>query len=165
DTPPARITPLLLYGASVIRFPGSIDEAFGVLAEASKAGLAMDVSTIRGVNPFQAEAPRTIAFEIVSAMGDAPEWIVVPTGGGGTLAGIERGFNELREAGLVSRLPALVAVQPRAYNTLERALSNGRTPISDARLLEIQTTSPTILTKLAHTIPPDGVEALHAIQR
>jgi threonine synthase len=163
-TPSARINPLLLYGATVIRYPGSIDAAFEVLAEVSATGLAMDVSTIRQVNPFQAEAPRTIAFEIVSQLGDAPDWVIVPTGGGGTLAGIARGFGELHVAGLTTKSPALVAVQPSAYNTLERAVAQHRTRYSHAHQMEIATDEPTVLSKLAHTFPPDGLEALEAIR-
>jgi threonine synthase len=164
STPQARINPLLVYGATVLRHPGSIDDAFQILAEVSDAAVAMDVSTIRHVNPFQAEAPRTIAFEIAAQLGDAPDWMIVPTGGGGTLAGIARGFHELERAGLTSRVPALVAVQPAAYNTLERGLARSDERFTDARELRVETDDPTILSKLVHAFPPDGLRALAALK-
>lgn len=36
---------------------------------------------------MQSEAAKTIAHEIAEQLGDAPDWMIVPVGGGGTVAG------------------------------------------------------------------------------
>jgi threonine synthase len=161
DTPPTRRQVLHLFGAEVLRFPGPIDDALALLARLRPVGLAMDVSTTRAANPYQAEAPRTIAFEIVAHLGHAPDWLVVPTGGGGTLAGIARGFAELVAAGLIARGPRLVAVVPSAYNALARAMA---APEIEPQAMATTNEGPTILNKLAHSWPPDGIEALAALR-
>ena len=62
--------------------------------------------------------------EIVAALGRAPDWVLVPVGGGGTLFGIWRGFTDLLRLKRIRRVPRMVAVQPARFNTLEQALAN-----------------------------------------
>ena len=50
------------------------------------------------------EGVKTIAFEIVAALGDAPDRVYVLVGGGGLLAGLWRGFEEARRLGWSARV-------------------------------------------------------------
>ncbi|MCK4926117.1 pyridoxal-phosphate dependent enzyme [Candidatus Aerophobetes bacterium] len=54
-----------------------------------------------------------------------PDWIVVPVGAGPLLAGIYKGYKELKQLGLVDRLPAMVAVQARGCAPIVRAFDKG----------------------------------------
>ena len=124
--PPARVRPLAALGARLFEVDASIDEGIAALgALAGQNGLYV-ASTTRSVNAVQAEAGRTIAYEIVEFLGRAPDRIVIPTGGGGTLAAIHAGFVQLLGFGLIRALPRLIAVVPERYDTLARALASGR---------------------------------------
>jgi threonine synthase len=75
--------------------------------------------TRRFGNPFGLEDYKTIAYEIwLQLGGDLPEWCFVPVGGGDGFAGIWRGFLDLRQLGLATRVPRMVACQPDAGASL-----------------------------------------------
>lgn len=65
-----------------------------------------------GSNPFGVDGYKTIAFEVHADLGDVPDVVVVPAAYADGLAGIQRGFADLVEAGLAARVPQLVAVDP-----------------------------------------------------
>ena len=57
-------------------------------------------------------APRRLAYELWEQLGFAvPDNILVPTGYGSNILGLERGFDELMRQGEVARMPRLFAVQ------------------------------------------------------
>lgn len=62
-------------------------------------------------NPFYFQGAATAALEIASQLGRAPDWVVVPCGGGNFLFSLYLGFKKLAEMKLVSKLPKLVCVQ------------------------------------------------------
>ena len=159
-----RLLPIAAYGARIFRLRGSVDDALDLLDRAVRTIGLHDVSTRRAGNPAQAEGPKTIAYEIVEALGRAPDWVVVPAGGGGTLAAIHRGFVELRAMGRADRLPRLASYQPTGYDTFPRALEHGWTSDADLRSNAFVERPPTVQVKIAHTYAPDGAAALAAIR-
>ncbi len=77
-----------------------------------------------GSHPIASEGHKTIAFEVAQALGwQAPDAVIVPVAYGDALAGIHRGFVELRELGLCDREPKLIAAE--AYGSLMQALASG----------------------------------------
>jgi threonine synthase len=162
--PAARLAPAAALGARLIALPVAIDVGIAVLAAlAGRNGLYV-ASTTRAANPVQAEASRTIAYEIAADLGDAPDRMVVPVGGGGTIAGLHDGFVQLRAMGITSRVPQLIAVVPQRYDTLAVAAA-GEVAAEPAFLaLPRPAGGPTVLNKLAHDHPPDGIHALRALR-
>ena len=63
---------------------------------------------IRGVGTL--EGIKTIAYEVVAQLGAAPDVVVTPVGGGDMLAAQWRGYLELKRAGVITRLPRMIAV-------------------------------------------------------
>jgi threonine synthase len=162
--PPERIYPLHALGSRLIAVDADIDSLISEVSKLNgRSGLYV-ASTTQSSNPVQAEAARTIAYELAADLGDAPDVLVAPVGGGGTLAAIHRGFVELRAEGAVSRLPRLVAVVPSGYATLKTALQQGVTRASEFFALPHPRGGPTHLNKIAHSHPPDGVAALAALR-
>jgi threonine synthase len=161
--PPERIYPVQALGSRLIEVDAEIDrliEAVGALA--GRPGLAV-ASTTRSSNPWQAEGAKTIAYEIVEQLGRAPDWMVVPVGGGSTIAAIHRGFADLVRLGAIARGPRLAAVVPDTHANLAVAWRAGVTEPGPFFALPAAD-PPTLLTKLAHGHPPDGPEALAAIR-
>ena len=63
-------------------------------------------------HPFFLEGTKTLAFEIVEQLGgDAPAHVICPVGFGSIYLGLFIGFRELREAGVIKRVPRLLGVQ------------------------------------------------------
>jgi threonine synthase len=159
-----RLLPIAAYGARIFRVRGSVDDALDLLDRAVRTTGLHDVSTRRAGNPAQGEGPKTIAYEIVESLARVPDWVVVPAGGGGTLAAIHRGFVEFRAMGLADRLPRLASFQPTGYDTFPAALEHGWTTDADLRTNAFVDRPPTVQVKIAHTYAPDGAAALAAIR-
>lgn len=160
DTAPERAALVAAFGARPVRVSAPIDDAIERLQELGDRGRVHVASTTRRSNPEQAEGCKTIAYEIVETLGHAPDVVVVPTGGGGTIGAVHRGFRDAFTAGAIDRVPRLVAVVPERWNGLQRALAAG----SD-RAASVAAEHPpaTILGKLCHACPPDGADAMSAL--
>lgn len=159
-----RLLPLAVFGARVLEYQGTPGEALDWTRRACREFGLYETSTYRKANPYEAEAPRTIAFEILEQLGRVPDWVVCPVGGGSTLAGIGRGFQELRERGFIPHLPRLAGALPAGYTALLTAYRKGAQTEAEIRAAAPREGPPTLQVKTAHTYPPDGLEALEAVR-
>jgi threonine synthase len=75
-----------------------------------------------GDNPYANEGYKSIAYEVARDLGSDVDVIVVPTSGADVLAGIEHGYRELVTAGLVDRVPRLVAAETSTGASFTAAL-------------------------------------------
>lgn len=69
------------------------------------------------LNPLTIEAQKTIAYEIIGEMG-VPDWLIVPMGSGGCLISIWKGFDELKEFGVINKLPKMVGAQVAGWSPI-----------------------------------------------
>jgi threonine synthase len=83
--------------------------------------------------PYRHDAYRTLAYEVAGANDwTAPDAVVVAVGTGETLVGVARGFRDLHELGLTSRVPRCYAVQPEGCAPIVEAHdagADGVTPV------------------------------------
>jgi threonine synthase len=122
--PRAKLVQMLVYGARVIRIAGSYDLAFELCSDACDRFGWYNRNT--ALNPFTIEGKKTVALEIARQLdGKPPDVVVVPTGDGVIVSGVARGFEDLITAGLMDRMPRLLAVQPSGSNAISRAISDG----------------------------------------
>jgi threonine synthase len=163
-TPAARVYPMYALGSTVLEVDGAIDRIIDQVIETCREqGLYLS-STSRGSNPYQGEGNKTIAYEVVEQLGRAPDCMVVPVGGGGTIAGILRGFQDLQALGHIGATPRMIGVVPKDYNILEVAFERGLETWDEVLQLDYDERPPSLLVKLAHNYPPDGMEAIEAVR-
>ncbi|MGX5805190.1 pyridoxal-phosphate dependent enzyme [Bradyrhizobium sp. Arg314] len=85
----------------------------------SKSSLPTPIS-----NPFGLQGYKSIAFEIAIAMHRrVPDYMLIPVGSGDDIYGTYKGFLELRELGIIDRIPRLVGCESASANPLARALA------------------------------------------
>lgn len=164
NTPPERVIPMAMLGSTIFEVDGTIEDTLGLLALACDKLGAYETTTYRSANPYQSEGAKTLGYEIFLQFGGVPDWIVIPIGGGGTLGSVWRAFLDLKAAGAIDRLPRIAGVQPADYNALEIAQQRGLSTADELLAIPFEDVPPTILVKLAHTYPHDGLEALNAIR-
>jgi threonine synthase len=76
------------------------------------------------VNPYRLEGQKTPAFEIAEAFDwNVPDHLIVPGGNLGNSSALGKGFRELKELGLVARLPKISVIQAAGANPLVRSLA------------------------------------------
>jgi threonine synthase len=92
-----------VLGARVLEVRGSFDEALAAARELAARGTHVLVNSL---NPNRLEGQKTAAFEIVEELGEPPEVLALPYGGGGNTCAYARGFEE---AG--AGLPRILAAQ------------------------------------------------------
>jgi threonine synthase len=76
------------------------------------------------VNPYRLEGQKTPAFEIAEAFDwNVPDHLIVPGGNLGNSSALGKGFKELRDLGLVARMPRISVIQAEGANPLVRSLA------------------------------------------
>ena len=106
--PRGKIVQIAASGAEVRVVPGTRE----AVTEAALAAVGESFYASHNWQPFFIEGTKTLAYELWEQLGFVvPENIVVPTGYGSNILGLERGFDELERSGEITRRPRLFAVQ------------------------------------------------------
>ena len=162
--PMGKIAQLILYGAKVVRLRGlhkGDDPTVRLLRQACAAYGWTPCPSFGPFNPYQAEGPKTLAYEIVEQLEwQVPDVVYVQVGAGGLLGGQWRGFTEFHELGLVDRLPCMVAVQATGCAPLVRAFKEERPPFE----IRAWDRPHTVAEGLCDPFPWDGDAALKAVR-
>lgn len=124
SAPPAKIVQSLQYGAKVIKVKGSYDDAFDQSLQYSKDNNVLSRNT--AYNPMTIEGKKTASIEIFQQLGEAPDYVFVPTGDGVIIGGIYKGFKDLLHLGFIEKVPIIVAVQSEGSNAIAKAYDTGK---------------------------------------
>jgi threonine synthase len=118
STSGGKLAQIQRYGAALNRVPGSReDTARAVLGAAQTVYYAS-----HSWNPFFFQGTKTFAYEVCEQLGwRAPDTVILPAGNGTLLLGAYIGFRELVDAGIIGRMPRLIAVQAASCAPLHRA--------------------------------------------
>lgn len=103
-----KLAQALLYGAEVLAIKGNFDQALQFVRD-----MANDypVTLVNSVNPYRLEGQKTGAFEVVDALGDAPDWLCIPVGNAGNITAYWMGFCQYHQLGKSDRLPRMMGFQ------------------------------------------------------
>jgi threonine synthase len=103
-----KLSQALMYGAKVVALKGNFDTALDAVRDLTSR---YPVALMNSVNPNRLEGQKTAAFEIVDALGDAPDYLLLPVGNAGNITAYWKGFREYHKAGRSTRLPRMVGAQ------------------------------------------------------
>ena len=81
----------MAHGARLLQVEGNFDDCLTV---ARKLAEAYPVELVNSVNPARIEGQKTAAFEIVDALGDAPDVHCLPVGNAGNITAYWKGYVE-----------------------------------------------------------------------
>lgn len=161
STAPQDMARAAVFGAQVIKIRGKglVNDCI-TLVEALRTEFGWHHLTTAGpVNPYQLEAPKTIAYEIALELdGNMPDWMAIPAGGGGLLVAIFRALNELEHLELIDRVPRILCVQSEACAPIVKAFREQQ-PIELWRDPGVTKAVP-----IAVPLPLEGDEVLQALQ-
>src|ERR1700727_1351558 len=97
-----KLAQALVHGAKLLQVDGSFDDC---LELAQKLSIDYPVALVNSVNPDRLQGQKTGAFEIVDALGDAPDIHCLPVGNAGNITAYWLGYREYQDAGRVTELP------------------------------------------------------------
>jgi threonine synthase len=103
-----KLAQALIHGAKVLQVRGNFDQALAIVRQ---LGDKAPVTVVNSTNPFRIEGQKTASFEIVDALGDAPDFHCIPVGNAGNITAYWKGYREYQDAGRATKLPAMVGFQ------------------------------------------------------
>jgi threonine synthase len=103
-----KLAQALLYGAEVLAIKGNFDRALEIVREVADS---YPITLVNSVNPYRLEGQKTGAFEVVDALGDAPDWLCIPVGNAGNITAYWMGFCQYHQDGKCDRLPKMMGFQ------------------------------------------------------
>jgi len=116
----SKLSQSLDYGAVTCQLKTDFDGCVRVLNDLVKR---MPVYLLNSVNPYRLEGQKTAAIEILEQLNwEVPDHIIVPGGNLGNSSALGKALMELKELGLISRLPKLSIIQAHGANPLFRSM-------------------------------------------
>ncbi|MEM0072643.1 MAG: threonine synthase [Metallosphaera sp.] len=116
-----KIAQAVLYGATILEVEGSFDVGMKAVMKLYKdMGI---VYPLNSFNPWRLEGQKTIAYEIAEEI-RVPDFVFVPVGNAGNIYAIWKGFTELRDAGIIDKVPRMIGVQAEGASPIAKAIVN-----------------------------------------
>jgi threonine synthase len=103
-----KLAQALVHGARVLQVRGNFDAAFEVVRELPTR---VPSTIVNSVNEYRLDGQKTAAFEVVDALGRAPDIQCIPVGNAGNITAYWRGYLEYKQAGRSASLPRLLGFQ------------------------------------------------------
>jgi threonine synthase len=103
-----KMAQALVHGARPLQVAGNFDDC---LSLASKIALDYPVALVNSVNIDRLHGQKTAAFEVVAALGDAPDIHCLPVGNAGNITAYWMGYQEDEKVGNASKLPKMFGFQ------------------------------------------------------
>ena len=155
---PGKLAQIALYGAQLRLIDGPRQRTTEALEQHLVA--TGDFYASHLWHPYFLEGVKTVAFEITEQNGwQAPGVVVCPVGAGSILLGLYKGFTELRQAGVIERVPRLFAAQAAnicpVYQAYERHARD---------VLPMVASQPTLAEGIALPRPVRGSQVLQALR-
>ena len=117
-----KLSQALDYGAVTLQIQGDFDDALKQVRDVcAEAGIYL----CNSVNPFRLEGQKAIMYRVLEGLGwEVPDWIVVPGGNLGNSSAFGKAFLELKQLGLIDRIPRLAVINAAGAHTLYELYEN-----------------------------------------
>jgi len=117
-----KLSQAMDYGAQTIQIRGDFDDCMRQVQDVcTRLGLYL----LNSLNPFRLEGQKTIMYRILEQMGwEVPDWIIVPGGNLGNSSAFGKAFGELKELGLIERIPRMAIINATGADTLTDLVNN-----------------------------------------
>jgi threonine synthase len=104
-----KLAQALEYGARTFQVEANFDQILALVrALAERIGIYL----LNSINPFRIEGQKTIIVEMMDQRDwQPPDWIVLPGGNLGNTSAFGKALREMRQLGLIGRMPRLAVVQ------------------------------------------------------
>lgn len=119
----SKLAQSIAYGAITIQIDGDFDMAMKVVQDVCRE---YGIYLLNSINPFRIEGQKTIIFETLQQLNwQVPDWIVLPGGNLGNTSAIGKGLFELKELGIINKLPRIAVIQAAGANPFYLSYKNG----------------------------------------
>lgn len=103
-----KLAQAIAHGAKLLQVNGNFDDCLEIARELAEH---YPVSLVNSVNPDRIEGQKTASFEVVDALGFAPDIHALPVGNAGNITAYWRGYTEYRNDSIIKSLPSMWGFQ------------------------------------------------------
>ena len=155
-----KLAQALEYGARTLQMEANFDQILALVREvAGELGIYL----LNSINPFRIEGQKTIMVEMMDQRDwSVPDWVVLPGGNLGNASAFGKALREMRDLGLIERLPRLAVVQAAGaapfYELMRSAYRSRLRPVEHPQTLAtaIKIGDPVSWPKALHEIEATG---------
>ncbi|KAA9089920.1 threonine synthase [Microbacterium radiodurans] len=112
-----KLSQAVAHGGTLIQIRGNFDDCLEIARELADN---YPVHLVNSVNPDRIDGQKTAAYEVVSQLGDAPDFHFIPVGNAGNYTAYSRGYREESARGASTRVPRMFGFQAAGSAPLVR---------------------------------------------
>ena len=112
-----KLSQAMMYGAEIIAIQGNFDVALEMVRKISDN---YPITLVNSVNPYRIEGQKTGAFEIIEALGTAPDYHFIPVGNAGNITAYWKGYKEFYALGKTDKLPKMMGFEAEGSAAIVR---------------------------------------------
>ena len=86
-----KLSQAMMHGSQVLQIRGNFDDGMRLVQEVARS---LPVDIVNSINPYRIQGQKTIAFEVIEAMGGAPDYHALPVGNAGNITAHWIGYSE-----------------------------------------------------------------------
>ena len=103
-----KLAQAIAHGSLLLQVEGNFDDCLTLARELAEK---FPVSLVNSVNPYRIEGQKTASFEVIDALGFAPDMHVLPVGNAGNITAYWKGYKEYFADGVSQKLPQMWGFQ------------------------------------------------------
>ena len=112
-----KLSQAMMYGANIIAINGNFDEALERVVDISDK---YPITMVNSLNPYRIEGQKSGAFEIIEALGDAPDYHFIPVGNAGNITAYFKGYEEWLAINKSTHLPKMMGFEAEGAAAIVR---------------------------------------------
>src|SRR3954466_10263202 len=129
-----KLSQALDYGALTLQIQGDFDACLRRVRQIAVDVPRLGIYLMNSVNPFRLEGQKSIMLRVLEARDwQPPDWVIVPGGNLGNTAAFAKAFAELKELGLIKKVPRLAVINAHGANTLYELFERRKLTWNDGR--------------------------------
>ncbi len=86
-----KLSQAMMHGSTVIQIRGNFDDGMRLVQEVAQT---VPVNIVNSINPYRLQGQKTLAFEVIEALGDVPDYHALPVGNAGNISAHWIGYSE-----------------------------------------------------------------------
>lgn len=87
-----KLAQAMMHGAIILQIRGNFDDGMRLVKEVAETA---PVNIVNSINPYRLQGQKTAAYEVVEALGCAPDFHCIPVGNAGNISAYWMGYSEL----------------------------------------------------------------------
>lgn len=117
-----KLSQALDFGARTVQVKGNFDDCMRQVKNVSRE---LKLYLVNSLNPFRLEGQKTIMYRVLESLNwQVPDWVIVPGGNLGNSSAFGKAFGELKQLGLIDKIPRLAVINATGANTLFELYEN-----------------------------------------